>query len=449
MKIKVFDIQNLAVTYVCLWATSPMLAYGLGFRLLAVLAVVVWALLEMFRPGGIFSRPTLPVALTLFFVGYTAIMEFALGAEGRMVQHLQIWIMLFFLIFYESRRRDVRSMAPIFWFMIATFPIWFYTTYVGFDAFGSHAARHLTRSSDLARELTSDGVGGYSLVYGIVVLLPVLVMMLLNTHRFVPLDEPRFLRLLSRVPFIVQALILANLVLGIAVVVRAGFSIAIVLAVFSIAISLVFKRRSPLILMMTPLLLMIAWLAYQMALVPLLEALRPLAEGTSYHRKITDVIESLQEEQSQGTLDDRISRYLRSIDLFVRNPIFGVITDRDVGKHSEYLDTFARYGVLVGSIFVYLLTYLPIRMMRGMRDNFGLAFSVFGIMVLLPLLNNVFASLGVILFIMVPVACQLVERALRRGPAEPRRRLSLRWGARAPVSATRTASLTRSGGGLV
>lgn len=447
MKFRIFDVQNLAVAYVCLWATSPMLAYGLGFRLLAVLAVGGWALLEMFRPGGIFTRPTLPVVLTLFFVGYTAIMELALGSEGSIVQHLQIWIMLFFLIFYESRRHDVRSMAPIFWFMLATFPIWFYTTYTGFDAFGSHAARYLTRSSDMARELTSDGVGGYSLVYGIVVLLPVLVLMLLNTRRFVPLDEPRFLRPLSRIPFIIQALILANLVLGIAVVVRAGFSIAIVLAVFSIAISLVFKRRSPLMLMMTPLMLMIAWLAYQMALIPVLEAIRPLAEGTAYHRKILDVIESLQDEQSQGTLDDRVSRYLRSIDLFIHNPIFGVISDRDVGKHSEYLDTFARYGVLVGSVFVYLLTYLPVRMMRGMRDNFGLAFSVFGIMVLLPLLNNVFASLGVILFIMVPVACQLVERARRRSPAGPRRRLSLRWGPRAPVPATRTAPLTRSGGG--
>ncbi|WP_286710587.1 hypothetical protein, partial [Brevundimonas sp. UBA2497] len=282
----------------------------------------------------------------------------------------------------------------------------------------------------LARELTSDGVGGYSLIYSIVVLLPILMVMLLNIRRFVPLDEPRFLRPLSRIPFLVYILVLANLVLGFAVVVRAGFSIAIVLAVFSISLSLLFKRRSPLMLMMTPLMLMFAWLMYQMALIPLLEALRPLTEGTSYHRKLLDVIESLRSEQGQGTLDDRLSRYGRSIDLFIRNPIFGVISDRDVGKHSAYLDAFARYGVLIGSVFVYLLTYLPVRMMRGMRDNFGLAFSVFGIMVALPLLNDVFASLGVMLFILVPVACDLVERARTKAPKPRRRRLTLRWGPR-------------------
>tara|TARA_R100000406_G_scaffold65482_2_gene46153 strand:+ start:10359 stop:11708 length:1350 start_codon:yes stop_codon:yes gene_type:complete len=430
VKVKVFDIQNLAVAYVCFWATSPFLAYGLGFRLAAVAAVGLWAVLEMFRPGGIFTRPTLPVILTLFYIGYTALAETLLGPSGDITQHVQIWIMLFFLIFYESRRHDVRSMSLIFWVMLATLPIWFYTTYTAFDTFGSHAARYLTRSSDLARELTSDGVGGYSLIYSIVVLLPILMVMLLNIRRFVPLDEPRFLRPLSRIPFLVYILVLANLVLGFAVVVRAGFSIAIVLAVFSISLSLLFKRRSPLMLMMTPLMLMFAWLMYQMALIPLLEALRPLTEGTSYHRKLLDVIESLRSEQGQGTLDDRLSRYGRSIDLFIRNPIFGVISDRDVGKHSAYLDAFARYGVLIGSVFVYLLTYLPVRMMRGMRDNFGLAFSVFGIMVALPLLNDVFASLGVMLFILVPVACDLVERARTKAPKPRRRRLTLRWGPR-------------------
>lgn len=433
MKFRVYDIQNLAVAYVCLWATSPMLAYGIGFRLAALAAVGVWFLLEIVRPGGIVLRPTVPVIVTLFYVAYTAVTETLLGGQSDIASHFQIWIMLFFLIFYESRRHDVRSMAPIFWFMMLTLPIWFFTTYTAFDTFGSHAARYLTRSSDLARELSSDGVGGYSLVYSIVVMLPVFGLLLLNFRRFTPLEQPAFMRPISRIPLIIPALMLANLVLGAAVVLRAGFSIAIVLAVFSLAISLAFKRRSLLMVVLTPLIMMLAWLMFQMALVPLLEALRPLAEGTSYNRKLLDVIETLKSEQSQGTLDDRIIRYQRSLDLFFQNPIFGVISNRDIGKHSAYLDTYGRYGLLVGSAFVYLLTYLPVRMMRGMRDNFGLAFSVFCIMVILPLVNDVFSSLGVMLFIMLPVACVLVEqvratpvrrqRPVRSGPRPlPRRR---------------------------
>lgn len=420
MKFRVYDIQNLAVAYICLWATSPMLAYGTGFRLAALAAVGVWFLLEIVRPGSIVLRPTMPVIVTLFYIAYTALTESLLGGESDIALHFQIWIMLFFLIFYESRRHDIRSMAPIFWFMMLTLPIWFFTTYTAFDTFGSHAARYLTRSSDLARELSSDGVGGYSLVYSIVVMLPVFGLMLLNFRRFTPLDQPAWMRRISRIPFLIPMLIGANLLLGGAVVVRAGFSIAIVLAVFSLAVSLAFKRRSVFMVLLTPLIMMLAWLLFQLALVPLLEALRPLTQGTSYDRKLLDVIETLQSEQSQGTLDDRVTRYQRSFDLFIHNPIFGVISNRDVGKHSAYLDAFARYGLLVGSGFVYLLTYLPVRMMRGMRDNFGLAFSVFCIMVILPLVNDVFASLGVMLFIMLPVACVLVEQ-VRANPARCQR----------------------------
>jgi len=84
--------------------------------------------------------------------------------------------------------------------------------------------------------------------------------------------------------------------------------------------------------------------------------------------------------------------------------------------------------------------------MRGMRANFGLAFSVFGIMVLLPLLNDVFASLGAILFIMVPVACELVERARRAGRAPARRWPRVRWTSRPALPVSRT-GLTRSEGG--
>lgn len=444
MKIKIFDIQNLAVAYVCIWATSPMLAYGLEYRLAAVAAVGLWAVLEMFRPGGIFSRPTLPVILTLFYIGYTALTESLLGAYRNYGWHIQIWIMLFFLIFYESRRHDVRSMATIFWIIVGTLPIWYFTTYSAFDQYGTHTARLLTRTSEYAEQVASEGVGGYPLVYGAVVLLPLMALMALNIRRVLPLESPRWVARVGRVPMLVPALICANIVLGMALVVRAGFTIAIVLMIFSIMLSLVFRRRSPVLLLFLPVGLMMAYLLFQLALIPLLQLLYPLTEGTPYYRKVRDIIETLQNDQSQGTLDDRLSLYARSFDLFIRNPVFGVLINRDVGKHSAYLDTYARYGFLIGSVFVYLLTYLPIRLMRTMRYNFGLAVSILAIMILLPLLNDVFSSLGVMLFVLVPVACDLVERSRARGPVAGRSWPTVRWAPRPDRAGVRPARLTGS-----
>ena len=423
MKINIFDIQNLAVAYVCLWATAPILAYGDAYRWAAAGAMGLWAVLEMLRPGGIFARPTIPVVLTGLYIIYTVITEIVLGPDGDIVRHIQIWIMLFFLIFYESRRHHVRSMAPIFWFILATLPMWLYSTYVGFDSFGSHASRLLTRSSEIARELTAEGVGGYSLVYGTVLMLPIFALLLLNVRRITPIETPAFLRNISKIPFLVPGLLAVNLVLGAAVVLRAGFSIAILLAVAALGLSLFFRKRSPIFLLFGPMAAIGGYLFIEVALIPTLTVLTPLAEGTPYYRKVLDIIGTLETDQSQGTFDDRWLRYERSANLFLSNPLFGVISVRDVGKHSAYLDTYARYGVFVGSAFVYLLVYLPVRMMKGMRENFGLALSIFALMVLLPLVNDVFASLGVMLFIMTPVACDLVERSRAALPTvRPRRR---------------------------
>ncbi len=423
MKLKTFDIQNLAVAYVCLWATAPVLAYGDVYRVAAVAAVAIWAGLEALRPGGIFARPTVPVLVTVLYIAYTAITEAALGADGDFVPHIQIWIMLFFLIFYESRREHLASMAPIFWFMLATLPMWLYTTYTGFDTFGTYAARALTRSSEVGREMTAEGMGGFALVYGTVLMLPIFVMLLLNVRRITPIQTPAFLREVSKTPFLVPALLTANLILGMGVILRAGFSIAILISVTALILAIFFRKRSPIFLLFVPLAVASGYLFLDVALIPLLEALTPLAEGTRYHRKIQDIIGTLQTDQSQGTFDERLLRYERSARLFLSNPLFGVISRADVGKHSAYLDAFARYGIIVGSAFVYLMIYIPVRMMKDMRDNFGLAFSIFAIVVLLPLLNNVFASLGVMLYIMTPVACDLVERSRARPPlARPRRR---------------------------
>lgn len=414
MKLKVLDVQNLAVAYVCLWATAPVLAYGDVYRWSAAAAVAIWAALEALRPGGIFFRPTVPVVLAAVFVAYTGIPELLLGSDGNLIRHVQIWILLFFLVFYESRRNDVRSMSPIFWFILATLPIWLYATYTANDSLGGGASRIIVRSSAIARELQGEGVGGYSLVYGTVLMLPIFAVLLMNVRRIIPIERPAVLRDISKIPFLLPGLLAVNLLLGLAVVLRAGYSIAILLALTALGLSLLVRRRSPVFLLFVPIAAVSAYLFLEFALIPMLTALMHLAEGTPYYRKIIDIILTLESDQSQGTLDDRWSRYVRSWDLFIENPLFGVISAADVGKHSAILDAFARYGAFVGSAFVYLMLYLPVRMMKGMRVNFGLALSIFVSMFLLSLLNNVFGSLGVMLFIMVPVACDLIEQSRAR-----------------------------------
>ena len=102
MYFNALKLQNYALAYVCLWATAPILAYGTAFRVIAVLAVAIWAVLEVLRPSGVFQKPTLTVYCLLSFMTYIAIIEGL--TERDFAALLQTFILLFFLLVFESRK---------------------------------------------------------------------------------------------------------------------------------------------------------------------------------------------------------------------------------------------------------------------------------------------------------------------------------------------------------
>jgi hypothetical protein len=117
----------------------------------------------------------------------------------------------------------------------------------------------------------------------------------------------------------------------------------------------------------------------------------------------------MQEDSASGTLYDRIERYQRSFLLFVQNPIFGTMLSTDIGKHSQILDNFAQFGIVVGSMFVYFLIAVPIRYINRRGAEFGLAFAMLIVTLLYFGLNNAFMSAGPVLFIIFPVAANMIR----------------------------------------
>ena len=70
-----------------------------------------------------------------------------------------------------------------------------------------------------------------------------------------------------------------------------------------------------------------------------------------------------------------------------------------MGKHSAILDRFAQYGILFGLVFLALLIHVPIRVMRSSGAPVGLALAFLIVAVGFPMLNTVFMSWGLILFV--------------------------------------------------
>jgi hypothetical protein len=157
-----------------------------------------------------------------------------------------------------------------------------------------------------------------------------------------------------------------------------------------------------------------------------LNVLQGAATGTEYSAKVRDIRDSLLDDQSTGTVEGRAERYIRSIKLFVENPVIGTLTFDDVGKHSAVLDRFAQYGFAFGLLFLALLIYVPIRMARSSRAPIGLALAFLMVAIGFPLSNNVFMSWGLVLYVFSGGAFAAMgvaldqggqKRAALRGPA--------------------------------
>jgi hypothetical protein len=119
---------------------------------------------------------------------------------------------------------------------------------------------------------------------------------------------------------------------------------------------------------------------------------------------------SFETDQSVGSVEDRRERYDRSIDLFISNPMLGVFSFDDIGKHSAVLDRLARFGIIFGGMFLYCAWYLPLRYIRRSQGlSFGISLAVGIVVIPFLSLNNAFPAFGLMLFIYFPAAVSFIE----------------------------------------
>lgn len=403
---KLATLQNFAIGYISIWSISPPLFGNDLARLLVILSIAIWISLEIPRPGGIAHTVTVPILLSLLYVGYTGILEALLyGAEG-LIGGIQIWIMLFFLIIGQSRRNDLQSLVPVFWFVLAVYPVWLFITLKTLTTTNSHAARIIVRSSDAARELTEQGVGGYGLVYGTLLLIPLLLGLIRNRQVLKGGVLPRPLRLF---PVLAVGLVALNLGLGVALILTAGFTIAVIALLCMLLSFFLLEKYNAARFLLTCIALFVIAIFAKPVLVAILLFLQPLADGTSYAVKIGDILLSIQIGDATGTAMDRSERYIRSLQLFAENPLFGVLTREDIGKHSQFLDGFARWGALFGAIFVYLVSFSALRAIWQRKQSFGIGVAMLVAIAVIFGLNKGFAAAGLMLYIMFPVAMHILK----------------------------------------
>lgn len=387
-------LRRAALAYLILWMLSPPLAYGAIWRVLAVLAMLSWLALDTLAPRSVLFKPNWPVLGSAVFVFYTIFIEWLVTDSASVNRHFAIWIMFFCLLVGESFRRGRDGDARFcFWLILLILPIWSITSLRGLDTMGGHAARVVVRSSAEARELMEEGMGGYTFVYTVLLCLPILAQFAIRPGTVLQIkSRQRGWRLL-------QGLLWLNFALAVLLILRAGYSIALIIAMLAVAMVLLVRTRRTVPFAMSVCLVGLMVLVASISIKPGLDLLQDVARGTEYNVKIHDIRASLEEEHSTGTVGYRTERYIRSVKAFLKNPVIGTLAYDDAGKHSAILDRFSQYGLVLGLLFFALLAYVPFRMVRDPRVPVGMAIGFLVAALGFPLLNNVFMSWGLVLYV--------------------------------------------------
>ena len=403
-------LRRASLAYLIIWVLSPPLAYGNGWRALAALSMLLWIAVDTLSSRSVLRKPSWPVLACVVFVFYTLFIRWLTPDGTTINSQFQLWIMFFFLLVGESFRRGREGDARFcFWLILCVLPVWCFRTLWGLEELGGDVARTVTRSSDEARELLDQGVGGYALVYTAVLCLPFLAHLALRSPGAGKGTPTRWKRLAAR------WLIWGNFILVVLLVLRAGYSIALILSTFAIFSVILVGARSLLPMAMS--IFAVALLAFlaSVAYAPALKYLEGAVAGTEYASKFRDIRRSAEVGVSTGTVSMRTERYLRSLKLFIESPVAGTLTFYDVGKHSAVLDRFAQYGFLIGALFLTLLIHVPIRALLSREIPGGLAIGFLVAAAGFPFLNNIFMSWGLVLFIFSRGTFVMLGAGLEKG----------------------------------
>ena len=377
-------IQSFLLTIICIWMLMPIFSFEVFYRIIVVAATLFYIFLEITRRNSAFlSIPkdcVLVIAFIFISVVFFSISEILIYQSGFL-----IFTFLLF-VFWLKKDKTIMFYDHAYFVLLIMFLTLLSSIY--FVSFvDSHAARIIVRTSDLAKEYTSNNVGGYGFVYTCLLILPAIFFEMRKQYR---------LKNNFKLSFLILFFLLACsfIFLGGYTIALAGLLLALLLLVP------LFKRRIILFGLLTLPIGLIIFLGDGLIYLMPSFAL-DLLEGTSYNTQLKSIIfYDPNDLVVNDSFEVRRERYLRSFNIFLDNFFTGKFDFNSVGKHSTILDLSAMYGIFFISFFFLLL----FRYLQFLYYSSGsrLVLVTGYLFTYIIMLNNLVPHFAAVLFILLP-----------------------------------------------
>lgn len=398
--------QICCICFFGIFAISPPLLVNGDARIVAITAVGLFLIVEIIKRPETFLRPSWITVITIVYAIYVNVFGYMADGLSDTTRNFELNGFLFCIIILESYRR--RTLEHLKWPALGVClvsVVWLLTTLTAMEA-QRNVARLTTRTSEESLTLMSSGVGGFSLTYFACAMIPTLIY---------------FARAKNLKPGWIH--IPAWIYLGIIslLVIRAGFFIALLFGAAAAFVAVFYVKGTREAFLQAVLALAALLGVGLLASSQIREAALDWSSGTMYERKVEDATEFLTSSTADGTLGVRAERYQRSLEIFAENPLLGVASIQDVGKHSQVLDSLARFGFLMGGLLPLLLLLVGKEFSKRFFGTTGFPMVAVTLLLVLGLaiFNYITMSVGIVAFIIMPAAVHVItkgEKLAGEGP---------------------------------
>ncbi len=379
-----------AILYVIAWIVSPPLSYGMPFRVIAIISIIILCI-DSLKYAYAYQQKNLLIALGLsaYMIGIAVILEEDFNIKIGAIVLLLTGVL--FDIWVSNGKVSKKRLQFLLFYTLLLYCIWNSTTLYCILHENERIMRDLTRNSDFSESFARRGVGGFGYIYSVILMLPTAVELIRLKIR------GKAFRILN-IYFVLTGFMLAYF---------SEYFIAMLLAILTLI--LVWKKPAKSTYILVGIITVISGFAMETILDTMIE----LIDIPEINNKLIETRNILLNDTNVEDTEFgvRYERYVRDIGLIIANPIWGTLSFKDVGKHSEFLDFFAQYGIPLGIVYVSALLR-PATI--WIKRNVSIASVVLLISVIMCLLNRFPLHAAVPLCFFMPTFCRISKYNSKR-----------------------------------
>gem|GEM_PF-4895742 len=404
MKKILWLVNLLSAEYMIFWSVSPLVYHSDVCSLIMFIAIVAWFISAvLISPKLMLTKPQWTIILNYILLAYIVVVSYINNGQAEISRQTALVIFLTLLLvgqFYHFSNNTV----AIKWVVLSSVLFVAVFAWITFFAHLSFPiiSRAMTGNGNLDRvAYHRKGVGAAGIVYISAMAGPILLHFLLrgqssaDPYHILSVKNPKTQKIIDNV---FLGLIILAMIGMFSLVIIAKFTFGLATMVFASILILFWNKKKWLLfafLGVIVFLVIFAVLIYNnIIVVP--EAF------SSYINKLNDVMLSIISGKAQGALALRFMFYGESLKMITRYPLFGCtfIPTEIGGGHSFILDVVANFGVIVGSLIVFITFYLPLTLLKQKNKKASsLVIPILGSMLIALLFNSLLHGMGVPLYI--------------------------------------------------